>query len=92
VFALPVYDEDDGGPYVDFLDAITAARIRLLNATRHYVLACTELEMTEELEPWITTGISAWIRCTPFDEITEILQWSPAEWDDPDEAPSPGSM
>jgi len=82
LFALPLIGEEGTGPYYDFLDTVTAARIRRLNATHHYAHACTDLEMQEELDAldrdrYFTSDD---IHC--FDEINEILHWSPAEWDD----------
>jgi N-acetylmuramoyl-L-alanine amidase len=43
LFALPLIDDDETGAYYDFLDAISAARIRKLNATHDYARDCTEL-------------------------------------------------
>jgi len=50
LFALPLIDDDETGAYYDFIDAISAAHIRKLNATHDYVRDCTELEMQEELD------------------------------------------
>ena len=51
IFALPLIEEEkETGAYYDFLDAITAARIRKINATHHYARDCTDLEMQEELD------------------------------------------
>ncbi|HUJ71508.1 MAG TPA: hypothetical protein VLZ30_04650 [Verrucomicrobiae bacterium] len=83
VFALPLIDDDESGPYYDFLDAITAARIRKLNATHKYTEPCTELEMQEELDALDHDRYIAAENMHSFDEINEILQWSPAEWDEP---------
>ncbi len=81
LFALPLIGEEETGPYYDLLDAITAARIRKLNATHRYARACTEMEMQEELDALDRDRYftSEDIHC--FDEINEILQWSSAEWD-----------
>lgn len=83
VFALPLINDEETGPYYDLLDAISAARIAKLNATHNYVRDCTELEMGEELDALDRDRyfVSENIHC--FDEINEILQWSPAEWDEP---------
>ena len=82
LFALPVIGEEATGPYYDFLDAITAARIRKLNAMHHYARACTDLEMQEELDALDRDRYIASEDIHCFDEINEILQWSPAEWDE----------
>jgi hypothetical protein len=82
LFALPLIGEEGTGPYYDFLDAVTAARIRKLNTTHHYARACTDLEMQEELDGLDRERYFASEDIHCFDEINEILQWSPAEWDD----------
>ena len=80
-FALPVLGEEGDGPFYQLLDALSEARIRLLNATHHYVKPCTADDMDEELE-LLDAGryFSAEIMHA-FDELNEILEWSPAEWD-----------
>ena len=82
LFALPVTNDDDQGAYEAFLDSLIAAHIRKLNATHEFARPCTAEEMEEELEA-IDGGryFSAEV-IHPFDEINEILEWSPAEWDD----------
>jgi hypothetical protein len=82
MFALPLIEEEGQGPYYDFLDALSAARIRRLNATHHYVQECTELEMYEELNALDTDRYYSSETIHIFDEINEILEWSPADWDD----------
>ena len=84
LFALPLINDEETGVYYDFLDAITAARIRQLNATHHYARNCTELEMQEELSALDRDRYVAAENIHCFDAIDEILQWSPAEWDEPD--------
>jgi hypothetical protein len=83
IFALPLIDDEETGPYCDLLDAISAARIRKLNATHDYVSDCTEMEMQEELDALDRDRYLASENIHCFDEMNEILQWSPAEWDEP---------
>ena len=82
MFALPVLGEDSDGPYYDFLDALAAARVKKLNATRHYKQPCTEEEMFTELEALDAERYfnDEVIHC--FEQLNEILEWKPAEWDD----------
>jgi len=82
LFALPLVGDEMTGPYYDLLDAVTTARIRKLNATHHYARACTDWEMEEELDALDRDRYFASEDIHCFDEINEILQWSPAEWDD----------
>jgi len=81
-FALPVIADEGAGPYYDLLEAISAARIRKINATHHYARDCTEDEMQEELGAFDSDRYFADESIHAFDEISEILEWSPAEWDD----------
>ena len=83
LFALPLINDEETGVYYDFLDALSAARIRKLNATHSYVRDCTELEMQEELAALDRDCYVASENIHCFEAINEILQWSPAEWDEP---------
>jgi hypothetical protein len=82
LFALPVIDGDGGGPYYEFLDALSEARIRQINATHHYAQDCTVEEMQDELSALDADRYFSAESIHAFDEISEILQWSPAEWDE----------
>ncbi len=79
-FALPVIDEDGDGPYFDFLDALSAARVRRLDAEHH---RCTVEEMQHELAALDHDRYFDAETVHAFDQINEILEWSPAEWDQP---------
>lgn len=81
-FALPVIAEDESGAYYELLDIISAARIRKLNATHHYARQCTVDEMSEELNALDSDRYFSDDTIHAFDEINEILEWKPAEWDD----------
>ena len=81
LFALPVIDEDGDGRYWDFIDAISATHIRKLNATHHYANLCTVEEMQEELETLDHDRYFNGDSLHVFDEINQILEWQPAEWD-----------
>jgi len=83
VFALPLINDEETGVYYDFLDTLSAARIRKLNATHSYARDCTELEMQEELAALDRDRYVASENIHCFEAINEILQWSPAEWDEP---------
>lgn len=82
LFALPLIAEEGTGAFYDLLDAIGDARVRLLNATHHYVRDCTDLDMYEELDALDQDRFFSAESIHAFDEITEILEWSPAEWED----------
>ncbi len=82
LFALPLFDDDSDGPYFDFLDALAAARIKKLNATRNYKQTCTEDEMFTELEALDADRYFGDNVIHSFEQLNEILEWKPAEWDD----------
>ena len=82
LFALPVTSDDGEGPYQDFLDAISEARVRHLNKTHHFARECSVMEMDEELAALDSDRYFCAERIHVFNEINEILEWSPAEWDD----------
>ena len=82
VFALPVLGDDSDGPFFDFLDALAAARIRKLNATRQSTQKCTEEEMFAELDALDTDRYFGDNLIHSFEQLNEILEWKPAEWDD----------
>ncbi len=82
VFAVPVINAEGEGAYYDFLDQLTTAHIRLLNATHHYARDCSELDMQEELDLLDRDRYFSGTTFHPHDEIEEIISWRPAEWDD----------
>jgi hypothetical protein len=81
-FALPVIGDDETGPYYEFLDALATARIRKLNKTHHYGRDCSTDEMLDELQALDSDRYFSDDTIHAFNEITEILEWSPAEWDE----------
>ena len=82
LFALPLIGDEQDGPYFGFLEAVAAARIRRLNATHHYARNCTADEMSEELNALDSDRYFSDDTIHAFDELNEILEWSPAEWDE----------
>ena len=84
MFALPRLDPDGDGPFYDFLDALGAARVKHLNATHDYACDCTVDDMQEELDAMDQDRYFSADNRHVFDQINEILEWRPAEWDDSD--------
>jgi hypothetical protein len=82
LFALPLVGDEQDGPYFDFVEAVRAARIRQLNATHRFAHECTVDEMTEELDLLDTDRYFSEETIHAFNELNEILEWSPAEWDE----------
>ena len=88
LFALPRTDDEGKGGYDAFLDALGSAHIRKLNTTHHFAHKCTEDEMIDELRAVDAGRYFSDDTIHVFDEITEILEWNPAEWDDSSSASS----
>ena len=82
VFVLPVLRRDDDSPYDNFLDALATAHIKYLNATHRYAHPCTTDEMYDEIQVRDADRFFGADSRHCFDEINEILEWNPAEWDD----------
>jgi hypothetical protein len=82
LFALPLLTDDGESPYAQFLAALSAAHVRFLNTTHEFARACTELEMFEEIDALDSDRYFSEETIHTFDEINEIITWSPAEWDD----------
>lgn len=82
VFAMPVVGDDHPAGYGDFLEKLTRARIDFLNASHRYARPCSDLDMMEELDMVDRDRFFGAVAQHPFDEMAEILSWSPAEWDE----------
>jgi hypothetical protein len=82
LFAMPVVGDDDPAGYGEFLEKLTRARIGFLNASHDYARECSELDMMEELDLMDRDRFFGAVAQHPFDEMAEILSWSPAEWDE----------
>jgi hypothetical protein len=76
-FALPTDN------YESFLEALSAAHIRRLNNQHHFAQPCTTDEMFRELDLLDNDRYFNADQLHSFDEINEILEWNPAQWDDP---------
>jgi len=81
LYALPSIEGDSVGRYYEFLESLGAAHIRLLNETSRYACDYTENEMYEELDALDSERYFARETIHCFDEMMEILNWDPAQWD-----------
>ena|GEM_PF-919551 len=83
LFALPNVpldlEEELGvaGGYPDFLEQLEQLRIRHLNRTRQYVQDVDELELEEDLRVMDADRYFGGEAAHCFEEICEILEWSP---------------
>ncbi len=76
LFALP------NEHYDDFLETLSAAHIRRLNSQHRFTRPCTKEEMFDELDLLDNDRYFNSDQLHSFDEINEILEWNPAQWDD----------
>jgi hypothetical protein len=65
------------GGYPDFLEQLERLRVRRLNQVRHYAQDVDELEMEEQLRAMDADRYFSGEVAHCFEEITEILEWSP---------------
>jgi hypothetical protein len=76
IFALPNEQFDE------FLETLSAAHIRRLNSQHHFAQPCTTEEMFRELDLLDNDRYFNGDQLHGFDEINQILEWNPAQWDD----------
>jgi hypothetical protein len=84
-FALPLFVDEEQSTFRDFVDNLVELRVKLVNKTHHYAHSVDEMELEEELTAKLNDRYfdGGTLHC--YDEINEILSWSPAEWDGSDE-------
>lgn len=82
LFALPLGNEEGSGAYFRLVDMLSVARVQMLNRTHHYVRDCTEEDMYQELNAIDADRFFSDQSLHVFEELNEILQWRPAEWED----------
>lgn len=85
LFALPLFVDEEESTFRDLVDNLIELRVKLLNKTRRYVRAVDDLELEEELVAKLNDRYFNGGSLHCYDEINEILLWSPAEWDGSDE-------
>jgi hypothetical protein len=95
LFVLPdVMDDDETGPYADFLDHITPLRVKLLNDLIDFEKNMTTSELEEDLRDELNNQHFEGKNLHYFTEITTILDYTPAGYsldadvDDEDAKPS----
>jgi|TARA_B110000438_G_scaffold303278_1_gene364050 hypothetical protein len=77
LFGLPDILDEDKGPYADFLDAITKARVRLLNDQIKFEQNLTIDELEEEIRERQNADFMEGKAVHAFTDITSILEYVP---------------
>lgn len=79
LFILPdVMDDDETGPYADFLDHITTLRVKLLNDLIDFEKKMSISELEEDLRDELSNQFFEGKNLHYFSEITSILDYTPA--------------
>ena len=79
LFVLPdVLDDDETGPYADFLDHITSLRVQLLNDLIDFEQSMSTSELEEDLRDELNNMHFEGKNLHYFTEITSILDYTPA--------------
>jgi hypothetical protein len=92
LFALPdapltLEDElEQSSRFLDFMEALEHLRIKHLNRTHHYAHDVDEFEMEDELRMVDADRYFAGDALHVFEEIREVLEWAPEEWEDKSES------
>ena len=81
LFAMPLFESEDKSGYLEFAEHLTVLRVKYINVTHRYAQEVDPLDLEEELnaeENDLYFGGEG-VHC--YDELNDILSWSPAEWD-----------
>ena len=79
LFILPdVMDDDETGPYADFLDHITTLRVKLLNDLIDFEKKMSISELEEDMRDELSNQFFEGKNLHYFSEITSILDYTPA--------------
>ena len=85
LFALPDIIDEENGPYADFLDHITRLRVKLLNDLFDFEEKLTVDEVEDQLREAQNSDFIEGKAVHLFSEITAILDFVPAGWENEDE-------
>ncbi|OHE82174.1 MAG: hypothetical protein A3G75_15900 [Verrucomicrobia bacterium RIFCSPLOWO2_12_FULL_64_8] len=91
LFALPDLLDEENGPYADFLDHITRTRVKMLNSLFDFEQKLTVDEMEDEIREAQNIDFMEGKAVHVFNEITAILDYTPAGWESEEEGKKPAS-
>jgi len=88
LFALPDVVDEENGPYADFLDQITRARVKMLNDLFDFEQKLTVDEVEDQLREDQSTRFMEGKSVHLFEEVVAILDFVPEGWEADDDAPA----
>jgi hypothetical protein len=90
LFSLPDVLDEENGPYADLLDHLTRCRVKMLNDLFNFEAKLSVDEVEDEIREDQNTHFIEGKAVHTFDELTAILDYMPAGYDDAEEAPAKG--
>jgi hypothetical protein len=87
LFALADVLDEENGPYADLLDHLMRLRVKMLNDLFDFESKLTVDEVEDELREDQNTSFIEGKAIHTFEEITAILDYTPAGWDADEEQP-----
>ena len=88
LFALPDVVDEENGPYADFLDQITRARVKMLNDLFDFEQKLTVDEVEDQLREEQNNRFMEGKAVHLFEEVIAILDYVPEGWEADDDAPA----
>jgi hypothetical protein len=88
LFALPDVVDEENGPYADFLDQITRARVKMLNDLFDFEQKLTVDEVEDQLREEQSNHFMEGKSVHLFDEVIAILDFVPEGWEADDDTPA----
>jgi hypothetical protein len=88
LFALPDVVDEENGPYADFLDHITRARVKMLNDLFDFEQKLTVDEVEDELREEQNNRFIEGKAVHMFDEVIGVLDYVPEGWEVDEDAPA----
>jgi len=92
LFALPDVVDEENGPYADFLDQITRARVKMLNDLFDFEQKLTIDEVEDQLREDQNNRFMESKSVHLFEEVIAILDFVPEGWEADDDAPAKASV
>lgn len=86
LFGLPDTVDEENGPYADFLDHATRCRVKMLNDIKDFDEKLTVDEVEEEIREEQNNLFMEGRSIHLFTELSAILDYVPAGWDDDEES------